>query len=120
MEEGSTAVPALLRKSYPLQTDFLPIPLTFQERRWGRPREGSEEDGGAEFALSRAGVFLELALLCLQGSWPPEPACSLQGTQAASPTHPALLCAWSSLPLSLLLSLVSISSWALSACWYAT
>lgn len=54
----------------------------------GGPGKALEEDRRAEFALSRAGVFLELALHCLQGSWSPEPACSLQGTLAASPTHP--------------------------------
>lgn len=58
----------------------------------GGPGKALEEDRGAEFALSRAGVFLELALHCLQGSGSPEPACSLQGTLAASPTHLALLC----------------------------
>lgn len=68
----------------------------------GGPGKALEEDRGAEFALSRAGVFLELAVHCLQGSRSPVPACSLQGTLAASPTHPALCLARPpSLPLSL-------------------
>lgn len=61
-EEGNTVILSLLRKSYSSQVNFLPIPLTFQERARG-PWKGSGGDLRAQCALSSAEVFLEQAAL---------------------------------------------------------